>query len=148
MHINDDIKYIGVNDHKIDLFESQFSVPNGISYNSYVIMDSKIAVMDTVDKHFGEEWLANLENALGGKNPDYLVIHHMEPDHSANIDKFMKKYPSAVIVSSPKAFDMIKNFFGTDYADRRMIIKEGDCLNLGKHELTFIAAPMTAVFLA
>ena len=142
MFITNDIKYIGVNDHEVDLFEGQYVVPNGISYNSYVIMDEKIAVMDTVDQNFGDQWLANLEATLEGRKPDYLVVHHMEPDHSANIDNFLKVYPDAVVVSSAKAFAMMKNFFGTDYADRRVVVGEGDTLALGVHTLTFVTAPM------
>ena len=142
MFITNDIKYIGVNDHEVDLFEGQYAVPNGISYNSYVIMDEKIAVMDTVDQNFGDQWLANLEATLEGRKPDYLVVHHMEPDHSANIDNFLKVYPEATVVSSAKAFAMMKNFFGTDYADRRVVVGEGDTLSLGVHTLTFVTAPM------
>ena len=142
MTITNDIKYIGVNDHQVDLFEGQYVVPNGIAYNSYVILDEKIAVMDTVDKNFTHEWLDNLQNVLGGRNPDYLVVQHMEPDHSANIDKFLQLYPEAVVVSSAKAFVMMRNFFGTDYADRRIVVGEGDTLSLGKHTLTFVTAPM------
>ena len=142
MKITDTILYIGVNDHEVDLFEGQYVVPNGMSYNSYVIMDEKIAVMDTVDQHFTQEWLGNLEKALDGKKPDYLVIQHMEPDHSANIDNFMKAYPEAQIVSSAKAFVMMKNFFGTDYPERKVVVGEGDTLCLGKHTLTFVTAPM------
>ena len=142
MFITNDIKYIGVNDHEVDLFEGQYVVPNGMSYNSYVILDEKVAVMDTVDQNFGKEWLANLEAALEGRKPDYLVVHHMEPDHSANIDNFLNTYPEAVVVSSAKAFAMMKNFFGTDYADRRVVVGEGDTLSLGVHTLTFVTAPM------
>ncbi len=142
MNITNDIKYIGVNDHKVDLFEGQYDVPNGMAYNSYVIIDEKIAVMDSVDKNFGDEWLGNLKDALGGAKPDYLIVQHMEPDHSANITAFADAYPDAVIVSSAKSFDMMKNFFGTDFADRRMIVKEDDTLSLGKHNLSFVAAPM------
>ena len=142
MFITNDIRYIGVNDHQVDLFEGQYIVPNGMAYNSYVIMDDKIAVMDTVDARFGPEWLANLETVLAGRKPDYLVVQHMEPDHSANIARFMDAYPQAVIVSSPKAFVMIGQFFGTEYADRRIVVQEGDTLSLGKHILTFVAAPM------
>ena len=142
MIITNDIKYIGVNDHKVDLFEGQYVVPNGMSYNSYVILDDKIAVMDTVDKNFTHEWLDNLQNVLGGRKPDYLVVQHMEPDHSANIDKFLNFYPEAVVVSSAKAFAMMQNFFGTDYADRRIVVGEGDTLSLGRHTLTFVTAPM------
>ena len=142
MTITKDIKYIGVNDHQVDLFEGQYVVPNGMAYNSYVILDEKIAVMDSVDQNFGEEWLKNLENALEGRKPDYLVVQHMEPDHSANIDVFLKAYPEATVVSSAKAFTMMKQFFGTDYAGRRIVVGEGDTLNLGKHVLTFVTAPM------
>ena len=142
MKVTNDIKYIGVNDHDVDLFEGQYIVPRGMAYNSYVIMDEKIAVMDTVDAHFGNEWLANLEKALDGRTPDYLIVQHMEPDHSANITVFMEKYPDAQVVASDKAFVMMKNFFGNDYPDRRISIKEGSTLSLGKHELTFVAAPM------
>ena len=142
MKITNDIKYIGVNDHQVDLFEGQYVVPNGMSYNSYVINDEKIAVMDTVDQNFGEQWLANLEQVLQGRKPDYLVVHHMEPDHSANIDVFLNTYPQATVVSSAKAFTMMKQFFGTDYADRRIVVGEGDTLCLGKHTLTFVTAPM------
>ncbi len=140
--ITDDIRYIGVNDHKIDLFEGQYDVPNGMAYNSYVILDGKIAVMDTVDRNFTHEWLDNLASALGGRKPDYLIVQHMEPDHSANIANFMKLYPEAVIVASAKAFTMMQNFFGTDYADRRIVVKENDTLSLGRHTLTFLTAPM------
>ena len=142
MFITNDIKYVGVNDHQVDLFEGQYVVPNGMSYNSYVILDEKVAVMDTVDQNFGEAWLANLEAVLEGRKPDYLVVHHMEPDHSANIDVFLNHYPEAVVVSSAKAFTMMKQFFGTDYADRRIVVGEGDTLSLGKHVLTFVTAPM------
>jgi len=142
MIITNDIKYIGVNDHQVDLFEGQYVVPNGMSYNSYVILDEKIAVMDSVDQYFGEQWLANLETVLEGRKPDYLVVHHMEPDHSANIANFLEHYPEAVVVSSAKAFTMMKQFFGIDYADRRIVVGEGDTLNLGKHVLTFVTAPM------
>lgn len=142
MEITKDIIYIGVNDHKVDLFEGQYVVPNGMAYNSYVILDEKTAVMDTVDAHFSEEWLANLEQALGGRKPDYLVVQHMEPDHSANIAKFAEKYPEAQIVGNAKTFTMVKNFFGTDYADRRVVVKDGESLSLGAHELTFVFAPM------
>ncbi|MBR4972549.1 MAG: FprA family A-type flavoprotein [Oscillospiraceae bacterium] len=142
MFITNDIRHIGVNDHQADLFEGQYIVPSGMAYNSYVIMDDKIAVMDTVDARFGPEWLANLETVLAGRKPDYLVVQHMEPDHSANIASFMDAYPQAVIVSSPKAFVMIGQFFGTEYADRRIVVQEGDTLSLGKHILTFVAAPM------
>ena len=142
MFISNDIKYVGVNDHKIDLFEGQYVVPNGMAYNSYVIADYKVAVMDTVDKNFTHEWLDNLEKALAGKEPDYLIVQHMEPDHSANIVNFMKNYPKAQIVSSQKAFTMMKNFFGTEFEDRRIVVGEGDELPLGKHVLKFVAAPM------
>ena len=142
MNITADIRYIGVNDHQIDLFEGQYAVKKGMSYNSYLISDEKIAVMDTVEAHFGEEWLQNLKAALQDRLPDYLVVQHMEPDRSANIRLFMDTFPEAVIVSSAKAFAMIGQFFGTDYAERRIVIKEGDTLPLGKHTLRFIAAPM------
>ena len=142
MIITNDIKYVGVNDRKIDLFEGQYIVPNGISYNSYVIIDSKIAVMDTVDAAFTHEWLDNIEAVLGSNNPDYLIIQHMEPDHSANIANFIKRYPKAKIVSSKKAFAMMNQFFGTDFADNRIIVGEGDTLDLGRHKLTFVTAPM------
>ncbi len=142
MNITNDIKYIGVNDHKVDLFEGQYIVPNGMAYNSYVIMDEKVAVMDTVDAGFTHEWLDNLQNALNGRKPDYLVVQHMEPDHSANIFNFMKAYPGANIVASQKAFVMMKNFFGTDFEDKQIVVGEGDTLNLGKHTLTFVTAPM------
>lgn len=142
MNITNDIRYIGVNDHQVDLFEGQYVVPNGMAYNSYVIMDEKIAVMDTVDINFTHEWLGNMQEVLNGRKPDYLVVQHMEPDHSANIDKFLNEYPEAVVVSSAAAFKMMKNFFGSDYADRRIVVGEGDTLNLGKHVLTFVTAPM------
>ena len=142
MHITNDIRYIGVNDHKVDLFEGQYVVPNGMSYNSYAIMDEKIAIMDTVDQNFGEEWLNNIRTTLEGRDPDYLVVHHMEPDHSANIHNFLTVYPEAIVVSSAKAFAMMKNFFGTDYAHRRIVVGEGSTLSLGKHMLTFVTAPM------
>ena len=142
MTITNDVRYIGVNDHNIDLFEGQYIVPNGMAYNSYAILDSKIAVMDTADKHFTHEWLDNLAAALGDKKPDYLVVQHMEPDHSANIVQFMKAYPEATVVSSQKAFVMMNNFFGNDFADRRIVVKEGDTLELGRHTLHFIGAPM------
>lgn len=142
MKVTNDIAYIGVNDHKIDLFEGQYDVPNGMAYNSYVIIDKKIAVMDTVDRNFKFEWLNNLEEALGERKPDYLVVQHMEPDHSANILNFMTSYPEATIVSSAKAFTMMKNFFGTEFEDRRIVVKEGDTLELGEHTLAFVAAPM------
>ena len=142
MTITNDIKYIGVNDHQVDLFEGQYVVPNGMAYNSYAIMDEKIAIMDTVDQNFTEEWLNNIRNTLGGRKPDYLVVQHMEPDHSANIANFLREYPEAVVVSSAKAFVMMKNFFGTDYTERRIVVGEGDTLCLGKHTLTFVTAPM------
>lgn len=140
--ITEDIHYIGVNDHQIDLFEGQYIVPNGMAYNSYVILDEKIAVMDSVDKNFGEEWIANLSGVLAGREPDYLVVQHMEPDHSANITRFMDAYPQTTVVASAKAFTMMKNFFGTDYADRRIVVGEGSVLSLGSHTLTFVTAPM------
>ena len=142
MKITNDIRYIGVNDHKIDLFEGQYTVPNGMAYNSYVILDEKIAIMDTVDVGFTHEWLDNLQNALDGRKPDYLVVQHMEPDHSANIMSFVKAYPEAKIVASAKAFAMMKNFFGTDFEDKRIVVGEGDTLTLGRHTLNFITAPM------
>ncbi len=142
MYISDTIHYIGVNDHDIDLFEGQYTVPNGMAYNSYVILDEKIAVMDTVDIHFGDEWLGKLKAELGGRTPDYLVVHHMEPDHSANILRFTEIYPEAKIVASAKAFAMMRQFFGVDFADKQIVVKEGDTLPLGKHTLTFIGAPM------
>lgn len=142
MNITADIKYVGVNDHKIDLFEGQYVVENGMAYNSYVINDEKIAIFDTVDAHFTDEWLANVAEAIGERSPDYLIVQHMEPDHSANIAVFMERYSSATIVASAKAFAMMKNFFGTDFADRRIVVGEGDKLSLGKHELTFVTAPM------
>lgn len=142
MKISNDIIYVGVNDHKVDLFEGQYEVPLGMAYNSYVIKDTKTAVMDTVDKNFTHEWLDNIAEALGNKAPDYLVVQHMEPDHSANIVNFMNTYPNAVIVSSQKAFVMMKNFFGTDFEDRRVVVGEGSTLELGAHTLTFVTAPM------
>ena len=142
MTVTKDIKYIGVNDHKIDLFEGQYVVPNGMAYNSYAILDEKIAIMDTVDRNFTHEWLDNIQQTLGGRNPDYLVVQHMEPDHSANIDKFLALYPDATVVASSKAFAMMKNFFGNDYADRRLVVGEGSTLPLGRHTLTFVTAPM------
>ncbi len=142
MQITKDILYIGVNDHEIDLFEGQYIVPNGMAYNSYLIQDEKTAVMDTVDARFGDVWLDNIASALGSKAPDYLIIQHMEPDHSANIKTFMDAYPTATIVSSAKAFTMMQNFFGTAFEDRRIVVAEGSTLKLGTHELTFVAAPM------
>ena len=142
MYITSDIKYVGVNDKKIDLFEGQYRVPNGMSYNSYLIVDDKIAVMDTVDQNFTHEWLDNLGAALNGRKPDYLVIQHMEPDHSANIMNFVKTYPEATVVSSSKAFAMMKNYFGTEFEDNRIVVGEGDSLSLGRHVLNFVSAPM------
>ena len=142
MNITKDIRYIGVNDHQIDLFEGQYIVPEGMAYNSYVILDRQVAVMDSVDRHFGTEWLNNLAEVLEGRQPDYLVVQHMEPDHSANIRAFAEKYPQAKIVASAKAFTMMKNFYGEDYADRRIVAGEGDTLELGAHTLQFITAPM------
>ncbi len=142
MRITDDIRYIGVNDHEIDLFEGQYIVPNGMAYNSYAIVDEKIAIMDTVDANFTHQWLDNIQNTLGDRTPDYLVVQHMEPDHSANIMNFMKTYPEAKIVSSVKAFGMMKQFFGIDLSDKGIIVGEGDTLNLGSHVLTFVTAPM------
>ena len=142
MNITEDIKYVGVNDHDIDLFEGQYQVENGMAYNSYVILDDKIAIMDTVDANFSEEWLANVKEVLGDKKPDYLIVQHMEPDHSASIDIFMENYPETTIVASAKAFTMMKQFFGTNYAEHQLVVKEKDTLELGKHTLTFVAAPM------
>ncbi len=142
MYITEDIRYLGVNDHQVDLFEGQYIVPNGMAYNSYAILDEKIAIMDTVDKNFIPEWLENMEAALAGRTPDFLVVQHMEPDHSAGIDAFLKVYPNATVVSSAKAFTMMGQFFGTDYADRRIVVGEGSTLVLGKHTLAFVTAPM------
>ena len=142
MTITNDIRYIGVNDHDIDLFEGQYIVPEGMAYNSYVIIDERIAVMDTVSADFGEEWLANLENVLAGRKPDYLIIHHMEPDHSANIDKFISAYPEATIVGNAKTFEMIDQFFGSGLCKNKLAVKNGEMLSLGRHELTFLFAPM------
>lgn len=142
MEITKDILYIGVNDHDIDLFEGQYVVPNGMAYNSYIIMDEKIAVMDTVDANFKEEWLANIDNALNGREVDYLIVQHMEPDHSANIAEFMSLHTKTTVVASAAAFRMMQQFFGTDYANCRMVVGEGDTLSLGKHNLTFLTAPM------
>ena len=142
MTITNDIRYIGVNDHDIDLFEGQYIVPEGMAYNSYVIIDEKIAVMDTVSADFGEEWLANLENVLAGRKPDYLIIHHMEPDHSANIDKFISAYPEAAVVGNAKTFEMIDQFFGSGLCKNKLAVKNGEMLSLGRHELTFLFAPM------
>ena len=141
MFITKDIRYIGVDDHKIDLFEGQYVVPHGMSYNSYVIMDDKVAVLDTVDAQFKKEWLDNLEKTLSGRKPDYLVVHHMEPDHSMVIGDFIKRYPEAIIVGSIGAFNMMKNLYGTDFAPNKMVVKEGEVLSLGKHSLQFVAAP-------
>ena len=142
MNITNDIKYIGVNDRKIDLFEGQYIVPNGMCYNSYAIIDEKIAIMDSVDANFKDEWINNIESALEGRTPDYLIVQHMEPDHSANIKNFAEKYPNAQIVSSKQSFQMMKNFFGTDFSDRQVIVGENSTLTLGKHTLTFATAPM------
>ena len=142
MQIGNDILYVGVNDHIVDLFEGQYKVPNGMSYNSYLILDEKTAVMDTVDAKFTHQWLDNLTKALNGRSADFLIVQHMEMDHAANIAAFMDLYPQAKIVSSAKAFVMMKNFFGNDYADRRVEIAEGDTFSLGKHVLSFVAAPM------
>ena len=142
MEITKDIKYVGVNDHDVDLFEGQYVVPNGMAYNSYVILDEKIAVMDTVDAHFKQEWLDQIRTLLGDRHPDYLIIQHMEPDHSANIAAFMELYQDTTVVSSAKAFTMMKQFFGTDYPERQLVIKEGSTLSLGRHTLAFVAAPM------
>lgn len=141
-NVTDEVKYIGVNDHEIDLFEGQYIVENGMAYNSYVILDDKIAVMDTVDQHFGEAWLSNLEAALAGRKPDYLVIQHMEPDHSASITKLMEKYPETTVVATAKAFTMMKQFFANEYEAQRVVVAEGDTLELGRHTLTFVMAPM------
>lgn len=142
MNITNDIRYVGVNDHDIDLFEGQYVVPQGMAYNSYLVKDEKTLLFDTVDQRFGEEWLANIKKEIGDGAIDYLVVQHMEPDHSANIAFFMEKYPSAKVVASAQAFNMMKNFFGTDYADRRIVIKEGDTLSTGRHTFAFVAAPM------
>ena len=142
MYITDDIKYVGVNDHMIDLFEGQYVVENGMAYNSYVIIDEKITVMDSVDAAFGEDWLRNIKIALEGREPDYLVVQHMEPDHSANVAFFMENFKNATVVATAKAFVMMKQFFGTEFEDRRIVVGEGDTLNLGKHTLTFVTAPM------
>ena len=142
MHITKDIRYVGVNDHDVDLFEGQYVVPNGMAYNSYVILDEKIAVMDAVDANFVEEWLGKIEAVLEGRKPDYLVVQHMEPDHSAGVDDFLAAYPDAQVVSSAKAFTMMKQFFHQDYADRRVVVGEGDSLSLGAHTLHFVIAPM------
>ena len=142
MKITDTIKYVGVNDHQVDLFEGQYKVPNGMSYNSYVILDEKVAVMDTVDANFTHEWLDNIQQVLGDRKPDYLIVQHMEPDHAANIANFAEKYPEAKIVGNAKTFPMMKQFFGTDFADRQIVVKEGETLSTGKHNLTFVMAPM------
>ena len=142
MDISKNIKYVGVNDHEIDLFEGQYVVPNGMAYNSYVIIDDSVAVFDSVDARFASEWLANIKSVLGAKTPDYLIVQHMEPDHSGSITAFMDAYPQAKIVSSSKAFVMMKNYFGTDYADKQVVVGEGDKLDLGEHKLTFVTAPM------
>ena len=142
MKITDDIRYLGVNDHEIDLFEGQYPVPHGVSYNSYAILDQKTAVLDTVDRRFTDSWLANVRALFPGKAPDYLVVHHVEPDHAANVARFLEEYPSTTVVASAKAFTMLKNFFGKDYEDRRVVVREGSVLELGKHTLTFVAAPM------
>ncbi len=142
MQISKDILYVGVNDHQLDLFEGQYIVPNGMAYNSYVILDDKIAVMDSVEQHFTGEWLSNVTRALNGRQPDYLIVQHMEPDHSANIMQFLDRWPNATMVASAKAFSMMKNFFGTDLADRRLVVGDKGILSLGKHQLTFLTAPM------
>ena len=142
MKVTKDIQYVGVNDHDIDLFEGQFELERGMAYNSYVILDEKIAVMDSVDVNFSKEWLSNIKEVLGSKKPDYLIVQHMEPDHSANITLLTSEYPDMVVVSSMQAFTMMKQFYGNDYADRRMVVKEGNTLELGKHTLQFIGAPM------
>ncbi len=142
MTVTNDIKYVGVNDRKIDLFEGQYIVPNGMAYNSYVILDEKIAVLDSVDAAFGDEWLQKIKKEIGGRTPDYLIVQHMEPDHSANINLFMKEFPEAVVVSGVKSFAMMKQFFGEEYENRRIIVKEGDKISLGKHKLSFIEAAM------
>ena len=142
MKITQDVKYIGVNDHDIDLFEGQYEVPHGMAYNSYVILDEKVAVLDSVDRRFGDVWLQNLKETLGDRTPDYLIVQHMEPDHSASMMQFVNAYPNAAIVGSKQAFVMMKNFFGTDFADHRMVVGEGDTLSLGRHQLTFVTAPM------
>ncbi len=142
MNISKDVFYVGVNDHEIDLFEGQYVVPNGMAYNSYLILDQKVAVIDGVDNRFSAEWLNNIKSVLGDKTPDYLVVQHMEPDHSSSIMEFSKAYPNAVIVSNAKSFTMMKNFFGTDFADKRLAVNEGDTLSLGAHLLSFVTAPM------
>lgn len=142
MELTNDIKYVGVNDHEVDLFEGQYIVENGMAYNSYVVMDEKIAVFDSVDANFSEEWLANIKAVIGTRQPDYLIVQHMEPDHSGSVASFMDTFRETKIVSSAKAFAMMKQFFGTDFSDRQVVIKDGDTLSLGKHTLTFVAAPM------
>ena len=142
MKVTNDIKYIGVNDHQLDLFEGQYIVPNGMAYNSYVIMDEKIAVMDSVEAGFAKEWMDNLQKVLGDRTPDYLIVHHMEPDHSANIVNFVNRYPDAKIVASARAFSIMNQFFGIDFAEKQMVVGEGETLSLGKHQLTFLMAPM------
>ncbi len=142
MQVTDSIRYVGVNDHQVDLFEGQYQVPNGMSYNSYVILDEKVAVMDTVDIHFGEEWMANVKAVLAGRTPDYLIVQHMEPDHSANISRFLEEYPQPTVVATAKAFVMMKQFFGNDYADRRIVASEMSELSLGAHTLHFVMTPM------
>ena len=142
MQVTDSIRYVGVNDHQVDLFDGQYQVPNGMSYNSYVILDEKVAVMDTVDIHFGEEWMANVKAVLAGRTPDYLIVQHMEPDHSANISRFLEEYPQATVVATAKAFVMMKQFFGNDYADRRIVASEMSELSLGAHTLHFVMTPM------
>ena len=138
--VTDSIIYVGANDHEVDLFEGQYVVPNGMAYNSYVVMDEKIAVFDTVDAHFTDEWLANMAEVLGDRTPDYLIVQHMEPDHSANITNFAAKYPEAKIVANAMTFNMMKQFFGTDFADRRLVVKDGETLSSGKHTFTFVFA--------
>ncbi len=142
MKISEDIRYVGVNDHKVDLFEGQYPVPNGMAYNSYVVLDDKVTVFDTVDQNFGQEWLANLAAVLGARKPDYLVVQHMEPDHAANVATFMSAYPDAKVVASAQAFGMMRNFFGTDWKERQLVVKEGDTLVTGRHTFAFVAAPM------
>ena len=142
MKISENIKYVGVNDHSIDLFEGQYVVPNGMAYNSYVIVDNMVAVMDSVDERFAEEWIANIKATLGARTPGYLVVQHMEPDHSGSIEKFVLAFPEAKIVSSAKAFVMMKNFFGTSFEDKQIVVAEGGELNLGEHKLHFVEAPM------
>ncbi len=142
MEITQDIKYVGVNDHEVDLFEGQYLVPNGMAYNSYVVLGEKVTVFDTVDAHFTHQWLDNLEGVFGGRKPSYLIIQHMEPDHAGSIAAFMQTYKETTIVSSEKAFAMMGQFFGDDFADRRLLVKEGDTLNTGRHTFAFVAAPM------